>query len=285
MRPVMVLLDPPSLDELGGRLYLCPAATSASIGWAAGDHASRSVPLKIAAALVLVGIGFAVGTGISSSRHTTAASVVTVTVTNPARTAPGHHAPASPVPTRASAVAAAAQSITAFDGRVLLDPSRVEAVVKRIASTESRASLLSAFEQASTQTREKLGAGTAPSPVDRPPVDSGRLPRGAVLRAAGYGRRLVRRDRRQRRDRAAAAVVAYPGRVPGLGEQRLEGELVRERRRTDASALDRGDPGNTRPSCSGRIPLFKEFAVLRLDERRCARLGGALALLLTRVHV
>lgn len=141
--------------------------------------ASRSVPVKIAGALVLMGIGFAVGTGISSSRRTTAGSVATVTITNPARTTPGRQIPASPVPTRAGAVAAAARSITVFDGTVLLDPSRVEAVVKRIASAESRASLLSAFEQASAQTREKLGAGTAPSPV-------------VVLRSIPLGYRMVR---------------------------------------------------------------------------------------------
>jgi hypothetical protein len=87
-----------------------------------------------------------------------------VTVTNPVRTRPAGSVSAS-VPTRAAAVAAAAYSITAFDGTVLLSPKRVEAVVTQIASAESRPTLLSAFEQASEQTREKLGSGTAPSPV------------------------------------------------------------------------------------------------------------------------
>jgi len=150
-----------------------------------GRPAPRSVLLKIAEALVLVGIGIgvAVGTGITSSRNTTAASV-TVTVTNATPTPTVHHAPAPAAPTRASAVAAAARSITAFDGSVLLNPSRVEAVVKRIASAESSAGLLSAFEQASAQTREKLGAGTAPSPV-------------IVLRSIPVGYRMVRYSPRQ----------------------------------------------------------------------------------------
>jgi hypothetical protein len=69
------------------------------------------------------------------------------------------------VPTRASAVDAAARSITAFDGNVLLRPQRLRAVVARMASAESRAQLIAAFDQASAQTRTKLGAGTVPAPV------------------------------------------------------------------------------------------------------------------------
>ncbi len=224
-----------------------------------GRPASRSVPVKIAGALVLVGIGFAVGTGITSSRRTTATSIVTVTVTNAARTPPGHHAPASPVPTRASAVAAAAQSITAFDGRVLLDPSRVEAVVKRIASAESRASLLSAFEQASAQTREKLGAGTAPSPV-------------IVLRSIPVGYRVVRYSARQ-----ATVDVWYVGIVgsgatvqPQQSWRTQDVSLVWENNAWKVSSFGSTD-GPTPPLSTaeipgtpaqlfGSIPLFKEFS-------------------------
>jgi hypothetical protein len=67
--------------------------------------------------------------------------------------------------TRAGAVAAAAQSITAFDGEVLLEPARLRAVVARIASAASRTRLIAAFDQASAQTRAKLGADTVPKPV------------------------------------------------------------------------------------------------------------------------
>ena len=67
--------------------------------------------------------------------------------------------------TRAGAVAAAARSITAFDGEVLLEPARLRAVVSRIASRASRLQLIEAFAEASAQTRAKLGADTVPRPV------------------------------------------------------------------------------------------------------------------------
>src|SRR6185437_7377142 len=80
---------------------------------------------------------------------------------------------------RAGAVASAAHAITAFNGDVLLDPSRLQRVVAQIASTESRAQLAAAFEQASAETRSKLGAGTIPAPV-------------IVLRSVPVGYRLER---------------------------------------------------------------------------------------------
>lgn len=126
---------------------------------------SKRVIAWTAAALALVGIGIAIGSRIASHREASAPSATTtVTVTK----ADGAAAPPlqlSPAPTRAGAVAAAAHSITAFDGDVLLHPTRLRAVVARIASTESRAQLTAAFDEASTQTRAKLGADTAPSPV------------------------------------------------------------------------------------------------------------------------
>ena len=207
---------------------------------------------------MLVGIGLAVGAGLTSSRRTTAASVVTVTVTNAARTPPGHHAAATPAPTRASAVAAAAQSITAFDGTVLLNPNRVEAVVKRIASAESRANLLSAFEQAGAQTREKLGAGTAPLPV-------------IVLRSFPVGYRLVRYAPPQ-----ATVDVWYVGIVgsgatvqPQQSWRTQAVSLVWENNAWKVSSF-RSSDGPTPPLSTAEtpatpaqlfagIPLFKEF--------------------------
>jgi hypothetical protein len=78
---------------------------------------------------------------------------------------PGRHASAPSAHTRAGAVAAAARSITAFAGNVLLEPSRLRFLVGRIASSGSRAQLIEAFEEASAQTRAKLGADTVPRPV------------------------------------------------------------------------------------------------------------------------
>lgn len=116
------------------------------------------------AALALVAIGIAIGSRIGSRRETAVpGATTTIAVTK----APGAPSPArtSPAPTRAGAVAAAARSITAFDGDVLLHPTRLRAVVGRIASTESRAELTAAFDEASARTRAKLGAGTSPAPV------------------------------------------------------------------------------------------------------------------------
>ena len=115
------------------------------------------------AALALLGIGIAIGTRIVAPRGS---SVVQATVTVPASVAtPRPAAVASPTPTRTGAVAAAAHAITAFNGDVLLQPSRLPQVVARVASAESRVQLTAAFEQASAQTRAKLGAGTVPAPV------------------------------------------------------------------------------------------------------------------------
>jgi hypothetical protein len=117
------------------------------------------------AGLALLGIGIAIGTRIASPQRTPVVEATTVTLPAVARTVAQPPAAASPAPTRAGAVAAAAEAITAFNGDVLLDPSRLEHVVARIASTESRAQLTAAFEQASAETRTKLGAGTVPAPV------------------------------------------------------------------------------------------------------------------------
>lgn len=223
-----------------------------------GRSASRSVPVKIAGALVLVGIGFALGAAIQWSRRNVSASDATVTVTNPVRTPSGHRALAPPVATRASAVVAAAASITAFDGNVLLDPNRVKTAVKRIASAESRASLLSAFEQASTQTREKLGAGTAPSPV-------------IVLRSIPVGYRVVQYSANQ-----ATVDVWYVGIVgsgatvePQQSWRTQDVSLVWENNAWKVSSFGSAD-GPTPPLSTaeapgtpaqlfGSIPLFKEF--------------------------
>jgi len=91
----------------------------------------------------------------------------------------GRRAPAASAHTRAGAVASAARSITAFGGNVLLEPSRLRALVARIASNASRTRLIDAFAEASSQTRTKLGADTVPRPV-------------IVLRAAPVGYRVER---------------------------------------------------------------------------------------------
>jgi hypothetical protein len=116
---------------------------------------------------------FAVGTVVGSrggASNSVAGSPVTITVARPADSPSslrvrGTEAPARQEPTRAGAIAAAARSITAFDGEVLLEPARLRRVVERIASVASSARLIAAFDQASAQTRAKLGADTVPKPV------------------------------------------------------------------------------------------------------------------------
>jgi hypothetical protein len=147
------------------------------------------------AALALLGIGVVVGTHIAAPRGS---SVVQATVTVPSVPAPRPSAAASPSPTRTGAVAAAAHAITAFNGDVLLEPSRLPQLVARVASAESRVQLTAAFEQASAETRSKLGAGTVPAPV-------------IVLRSAPVGYRLERFSSRQ-----ATVAVWYVG-IVGSG--------------------------------------------------------------------
>jgi hypothetical protein len=93
---------------------------------------------------------------------------------------------------------AAARSITAFDGDVLLEAARLRAVVARVASLAARPRLLAAFAEASAQTRAKLGADTVPRPV-------------IVLRSVPVGYRVERFSRDQ-----ATVAIWYVG-IVGSG--------------------------------------------------------------------
>ena len=137
----------------------------------------RRLLIYVLAALALVGIGIAIGSRITAG---TQEAPTTQSLTQPAQTtsAPktGTSAPAY-ADTPAGAEAAAARSITAFDGDVLLDPIRLRAVVERMAAPSARTDLVAAFEQAGAQTRTDLGVGTVPRPV-------------VVLRSAPVGYRV-----------------------------------------------------------------------------------------------
>jgi hypothetical protein len=127
------------------------------------SRGSKRVLAWVVAAVALLAFGIAIGSRIASPRESSARVVDATSLppTSPTRV----RARAPTAPTRAGAVAAAARSITAFDGDVLLEPVRLREVVGRIASAASRARLVEAFDQASAQTREKLGADTVPKPV------------------------------------------------------------------------------------------------------------------------
>jgi hypothetical protein len=125
---------------------------------------SKRVLAWVVAALALLALGIAIGSRIASTRESSPRVVGTTSLSRTSPT-PGRPARAPTAPTRAGAVAAAARSITTFDGDVLLEPVRLRAVVGRIASAASRARLIEAFDQASAQTRAKLGADTVPKPV------------------------------------------------------------------------------------------------------------------------
>ena len=123
-------------------------------------------------------------------------------------------------------------------------------VVDRIASAESRVQLdcrLRAGERGDAlqaRRRNRPGAG------DRAAIRPGRLSDRAASPPAGDGRRLVRRDRRQRRDGPAAAVVANGDRLARLGERRMEGQRPS---RAPTGPLLRCPPRKSRPprvSCS-----------------------------------
>ena len=128
------------------------------------SRGSRRVLALVVGALALVALGIAIGSRIASPRESSRRAVDGTSL--PAtRLTPNQRARAVLMPTRAGAVKAAARTITAFDGDILLEPVRLRAVVARIASAASRARLVEAFDQASAQTRAKLGAGTVPTPV------------------------------------------------------------------------------------------------------------------------
>jgi hypothetical protein len=132
-----------------------------------GSRSARRILLAGAGALIALALGIAIGTRMASPGTSTRVVTERAAPTTRAAQAPGRPATrtASSARTRTGAVAAAARSITAFAGNVLLQPSRLRALVARIASTASRRQLTEAFEEASAQTRAKLGADTVPRPV------------------------------------------------------------------------------------------------------------------------
>jgi hypothetical protein len=148
---------------------------------AGGPRPDRRILLFSGAALIVLALGVVIGTRIASPGSST--RVVTERAAPPVRAAqaPGRRTTRSTTDTRtrAGAVAAAARSITAFAGTVLLEPAQLRQVVARIASAASRTQLTAAFEEASAQTRAKLGADTVPRPV-------------IVLRAVPVGYRIER---------------------------------------------------------------------------------------------
>jgi len=148
----------------------------------------RIVPWSLGILAVLA-IGIVIGTRIGSPRSSEDVSTGRAALSTRAAQAPGRHAIPSSAHTRAGAVAAAARSITAFAGHVLLEAAQLRTVVARIAGRASRARLTKAFEEASAQTRAKLGADTVPRPV-------------IVLRAVPVGYRLEHYSS----DRATVAV-------------------------------------------------------------------------------
>lgn len=208
-------------------------------------------------ALGLLALGIAIGSRIASppdpATPLTAAAVGPSPVERPSDSA---NAASSRSP--AGAVAAAARSITAFDGDVLLEPARLRAVVVRIASRGSRPQLLAAFVEASVQTRAKLGADTAPEPV-------------IVLRSVPVGYRVERFS-----PDAATVSVWYVGivgsgaTVPPQQSWRTQVvSLVWEAGGWKVSAFA-SSPGPTPPLTSGEVaqepgdlfsamPRFEEF--------------------------
>jgi hypothetical protein len=151
------------------------------------SRGSRRVLALVVAALALLALGIAIGSRIASPGESSPRLLDGTSLRETSRT-PSPRARAMLMPTRAGAVTAAARSITAFDGDILLEPVRLRAVVGHIASAASRARLVEAFDQASAQTRAKLGADTVPRPV-------------IVLRSIPIGYRVERYS-------AAAATIA-----------------------------------------------------------------------------
>jgi hypothetical protein len=169
-----------------------------SLSTAGGPRHGSHVLLVAAGAAALFAIGIVIGTRIASPEHPSVRVVTERAAPTSAAQAPGRPANAPSAHTRAGAVAAAARSITAFAGDVLLEPSRLRTLVVLMTSSASRAQLIEAFEEASAQTRAKLAADTVPRPV-------------IVLRAVPVGYRIE-----QYSQEAARVAVWYVG-VVGSG--------------------------------------------------------------------
>jgi hypothetical protein len=150
------------------------------------------------AAIVLLAIGVAIGSRVHSPTEAAPPATITTAPETSKQRASGRPTPPTPTRTPAGAVAAAARSITAFDGDVLLEATRLRAVVARVASLAARPRLLAAFAEASAQTRAKLGADTVPRPV-------------IVLRSVPVGYRVERFSRDQ-----ATVAIWYVG-IVGSG--------------------------------------------------------------------
>lgn len=126
---------------------------------ARGAHAALAIT-----AVSLLAIGIAIGNRIDS--QPSPADALHRMVRNKARDdAPRRPGAVLSERTARGAIAAAARSITAFDGDILLQPTRLQGVVSRIASRAARPQLLALFAQASALTQAKLGADTVPRPV------------------------------------------------------------------------------------------------------------------------
>lgn len=139
---------------------------------------SRRVLVYLVAGVVVLGIGIAIGSRITTRNQTAPPTTKTTTQSATPRSVTETPSPtARSVHTAAGAAVAAAGSITAFDGNVLLNPQQLRTVVERIAAPSARTDLTREFEQASVQTRSELGVGVAPRPV-------------VVLRSAPVGYRV-----------------------------------------------------------------------------------------------
>jgi hypothetical protein len=225
---------------------------------AAASRGSRRILASAVAALALVAIGIAIGSRIASPQSTPRAANTASIAGENERSIRTRPASARPTRTRSGAVAAAALAITAFDGDVLLDRARLDAVVSRIASTPSRARLIAVFDEASAQTRAMLGADTVPRPV-------------IVLRSVPVGYRVERFS-----PRAATVAIWYVGIVgsgatvePQQSWQTQIVSLVWEQRGWRVSAFE-SSAGPTPPLSSAEaaqpsvdlfaaIPRFEEF--------------------------
>lgn len=115
-----------------------------------------------AVALALLAVGIAIG---RSTVDTPEPQAVAPATTDASPSARPRRSDDTSRRTRSGAVRAARLAVTAFDGDVLLDSTRVRQVVGRIAAREAQAALVDAFVRASAQTRAKLGVDTIPRPV------------------------------------------------------------------------------------------------------------------------
>ena len=126
-------------------------------------HPGRVVVVALIALGLLCG-GVLLGRGLAPDARGTGS--VTITVTSQAQTAAPSTSTRPSYPRTPAGVAAAAGSyVAALGGRAILDPARIQATLRRIATPGALPGLEQAYAQAAAGVRSRFGMNGQPKPI------------------------------------------------------------------------------------------------------------------------